>query len=204
MCDTIANYLLSVSCMMVKPSKHPEFPLAKTRWEDMIMIHKSMTPKVHFVGQFLPWHRMFLHHFETVLRNECLYQGALPYWDMSIDVAGGWANSPVLDKFLGFGGDGVEIGGQPGAPGTTGGGCISSGLFKNLKTNIPYLDSLTPLAEPRCVIRARDMMAINTWMGANRVKDVLTKTTFEEFSLALEGDVNFADLYAKLGVSDSI
>lgn len=32
-------------------------------------------------GNFLYWHRYFIHTFETALRDECGYDGYLPYWN---------------------------------------------------------------------------------------------------------------------------
>lgn len=36
---------------------------------------------IHLTGNFLYWHRMFVWTFEQTLRNECGYQGYLPYWN---------------------------------------------------------------------------------------------------------------------------
>jgi tyrosinase len=49
-----------------------------TRFEDFITTHQRMTPMVHFTGVFLPWHRLFVHTLEQVLRDECGYRGAIP------------------------------------------------------------------------------------------------------------------------------
>lgn len=50
-----SNYLLSMKCMTLKPSKLKSiFPAAKTRWDDFISIHQAVTPQIHYVGQFLP------------------------------------------------------------------------------------------------------------------------------------------------------
>jgi len=58
---------------------------------------------------------MYAH--EQLLRNECGYKGAQPYWDEARD-AGKFAQSEVLDPVTGFGGNGV--GNQ---------GCITDGPF---------------------------------------------------------------------------
>ncbi|TGZ78102.1 Di-copper centre-containing protein [Ascodesmis nigricans] len=199
-----ANYLLSVQCLMIKPSKlKSQFPNAKTRWDDFISLHKDVTPQVHFVPQFLTWHRAFLHVFETALREECFYKYRLPYWNMDLD-HDNWLASPVLDSILGFGSNGEEIGGDPNFPGSTGGGCISSGLFKYTRVNIPYSDATTPLRAPRCVKRA--FLGINNdlWLTEQAVQNTIANSaTYEEFEAALEGDINFADLSAKLGLHNA-
>lgn len=49
------NYILSLKCMTLKPSKLQSiFPAAKTRWDDFIAVHKVVTPQVHYTGHFLP------------------------------------------------------------------------------------------------------------------------------------------------------
>lgn len=34
---------------------------------------------------FLPWHRYYLHTFETLLTDECGFTGGIPYWDEQRD-----------------------------------------------------------------------------------------------------------------------
>jgi tyrosinase len=61
---------------------------------------------VHTVGVFLPWHRYAIWIFESVLRSECNYTGAQPYWDWTLDNAstgnGSILTSPVLEAFIGL------------------------------------------------------------------------------------------------------
>ena len=40
--------------------------------------------QIHFTGQFLPWHRWFIHVFEETLKNKCGYKGVSPYWNWTI------------------------------------------------------------------------------------------------------------------------
>lgn len=61
---------------------------------------------VHFVAQFLPWHRYFLHLYENELRT-CGYTGPLAYWDWTLDVADP-AHSSIWDAKSGLGGNGVN------------------------------------------------------------------------------------------------
>lgn len=41
--------------------------------------HINYTLHTHLSGLFLPWHRHFIHLWETALRDECGYKGFLPY-----------------------------------------------------------------------------------------------------------------------------
>lgn len=38
----------------------------------------------HFTGRFLPWHRLYIHTMENLLRNECNYKGYMTYWDWTL------------------------------------------------------------------------------------------------------------------------
>lgn len=101
---------------------------------------------VHTVGVFLPWHRYAIWIFESVLRSECNYTGAQPYWDWTLDNAstgnGSILTSPVLEA---FGGNGVEPS-----------GCIQRGPFSgNDSLNIGPVESMAQ--NPRCLTRAVDV-----------------------------------------------
>lgn len=37
--------------------------------------------QIHYTGQFLPWHRLYVQTFEDELRSKCGYDGVHPYWD---------------------------------------------------------------------------------------------------------------------------
>jgi tyrosinase len=112
---------------------------------------------VHTVGVFLPWHRYAIWVFESVLRSECNYTGAQPYWDWTLDNPstgnGSILTSPVLEA---FGGNGVEPS-----------GCIQKGPFSGPEfLNIGPVESLAP--NPRCLTRAVDVDLFNmgsTWQA---------------------------------------
>lgn len=59
----------------------------------------------HFSWFFLPWHRMYLHHFEQIVAAEVLALGGpadwtLPYWNYSTDVASRRLPPPFRDPTL--------------------------------------------------------------------------------------------------------
>lgn len=104
---------------------------------------------VHGVGVFLPWHRYAIWTFETILRDECNYTGAQPYWDWTLDNPasnGSFLESPILKS---FGGNGV-------APDN----CVPSGPFTGKEyLNIGPSESMA--ANPRCLTRAIDQNVFN-------------------------------------------
>ncbi|KAF8710644.1 Common central domain of tyrosinase, partial [Rhizoctonia solani] len=62
------------------------------------------TKGVHYVANFLPWHRWFL-HLRRLDLADCGYTGPVPYWDWTID-SGKLATSDIWDPVSGFGGNG--------------------------------------------------------------------------------------------------
>ncbi|KAJ7257172.1 hypothetical protein B0H12DRAFT_1232622 [Mycena haematopus] len=190
------EYIAAVQCLHRLPSiSHLQG--AKTRFDDFVALHVVSTDAVHNVGHFLPWHRRFLNVYETALRDECGFRGALPYWDWSQDVATGrpLAESPVFDRVYGFGGNGADIPGYEGlfgnksllsaagwvAPGA-GGGCVTDGPFAQFMLSVGPGFNITD----RCMTRAiNDNM--QKFLSPARVADLAPLTTFEEFRIELEG-----------------
>jgi len=143
------SYIAAVQCLMTKPSKLPagQFPGATNRYEDFVVIHMQQTLKIHGTGSFLSWHRYFTWTYENVLQTECAYNGTQPYWDW-----GRWANSvetsPIFDgSDSSMSGNGQKIAHQATSigPAQNGGGCVTTGPFKNMTVN---LGPVSPLADP--------------------------------------------------------
>jgi tyrosinase len=65
-------------------------------YDDLIYLHMDLNNKIHFTGQFLPWHRYFVQYFEDVLKKKCGYKGVQPYWDWTLD-AEDFYNSDIFD-----------------------------------------------------------------------------------------------------------
>jgi tyrosinase len=73
------DYIRAVKCLYSLPSKTQLMQgKARTRFEDFMALHISLTDEIHGVGQFLPWHRRMLRVYEETLRTECSYRGAQP------------------------------------------------------------------------------------------------------------------------------
>jgi len=162
-------YLDAEKCLLRRPSKLKDG--AVNRFEDLIKVHQQLAPFIHGTGWFLPFHRLYLHAHETLLRDECGYKGAQPYWDETID-AGAFSRSILLDPVHGFGGNGT--GPQ---------GCVTDGPFANLIVHVgPAYDNI-----PTCLIR-------NVHDGASagsaktKIDKYLQLDKFEEFWHAIEGE----------------
>ncbi|KAF7369148.1 Tyrosinase central domain-containing protein [Mycena venus] len=191
------DYITAVQCLQRLPSISDNLRGAKTRFDDFQAIHVVLSEEVHLVGQFLPWHRRLLNMFEVALREECGFQGALPYWDWSRDVDSGipLVKSPVFDAVYGFGGNGADIpnyAGQFGnlstmasagwvAPGT-GGGCVVDGPFAAYNLSVGPGTNTTN----HCLQRAFNDN-IRGFLSSAKIAEVARQTTFEAFRIELEG-----------------
>ncbi|KAF8264723.1 Di-copper centre-containing protein [Lactarius quietus] len=63
----------------------PQINVSSSYYDDIVYIHMDLNNIIHFTGQFLPWHRMYLRFFEHALKKKCGYHGVTPYWDWRID-----------------------------------------------------------------------------------------------------------------------
>jgi tyrosinase len=153
-------YLAAQVCVLKSPQKLDRLPGAKTRWDELASLHQIHALQIHTTGNFLPYHRYFLHVHESLLR-ECGYNGTLPYWDETKD-AGNFLNSPILDPVLGFGGS---------SSGTN--NCLTDGPFVNMTVNIgPGFTT-----QPRCVNRkVTDFLSAQC--GQEYVDAALNHTTY--------------------------
>ena len=91
-----SSFVNAVKCLMNRPSSG-SYPGSRNRYEDLVWVHQQMVNTIHMVGQFLPWHRYYLHVFEDMLKTECGYSQPIPWWDETKD-AGHFASSPVFDS----------------------------------------------------------------------------------------------------------
>ncbi|KAL0580213.1 hypothetical protein V5O48_001806 [Marasmius crinis-equi] len=100
-------------CLRSRPKQRYNENFVVTRLDDLTWTHVSLADQqvIHYVADFLPWHRMFVNEHEKMLREECGYTGPYAYWDWTIDAdANAVPNSPIWDSVNGFGGNGVETG----------------------------------------------------------------------------------------------
>ncbi|ETS76328.1 hypothetical protein PFICI_11715 [Pestalotiopsis fici W106-1] len=136
-----ANYISAVKCLSTRPSK---IGLSTSLYEDFPWVHAKLNSYVHFVASFLPWHRWFVHLYETALRDECNYTGSMPYWDWTQD-SGALPSSPVFSESTetGFGSGGLYSGfSSPSRPNPLT-SCVTTGAFANYSLTY-YVNNVNP------------------------------------------------------------
>jgi tyrosinase len=194
-------YTDAVLCLQKKTAKTPAslIPGAKSRFDDWVGTHINQTMTIHYTGTFLGWHRYFTWQYEQALRNECGYKGYQPYWDWSKTATSGLAKSPIFDgSETSMSGDGEYIPGRGNVviggnglpeilvPAGSGGGCVKTGPFKDMKVNLgPVALQLTDGTtvsngdglsyNPRCLKRDLTDYANDRWATAPQVVDLILK-----------------------------
>ncbi|KAL8366403.1 hypothetical protein RB595_004940 [Gaeumannomyces hyphopodioides] len=167
--ETKLEYINAELCLMEKPARLG-LPGARTRFDELQAIHQLQAWATHFVGAFLPFHRLMMFAHETALRDECGYKGYQPYWQEQLD-AGRFAKSVVFDTVHGFGGNGRRSD-----------GCITDGPFAN------YTNSLGPGYEvtDHCIDRAiNDFMSLGSSQA--RVDNCIRQETWSRAWNCIEG-----------------
>lgn len=185
--------------MQKLPARTPRdlVPGVRSRYDDFVATHINQTTTIHYTGTFLAWHRWFTYQYEQALVNECGYQGAQPYWNWAL-YASDPASSPVFDgSDSSMSGDGefvpdkgpIELGmadlPKIYLPAGTGGGCVTSGPFKDMEVNLgPVsmpLNNGTMLTgsgleyNPRCLKRDISAEVNSAYANATSVLDLLLK-----------------------------
>ncbi|KAF2018019.1 Di-copper centre-containing protein [Aaosphaeria arxii CBS 175.79] len=156
------DYIGAVQCLGRLPARTPASVAAgaRSRYDDLVVTHILQTYYTHGNGNFLSWHRYYMWTYEQMLRNECGYKGYLPYYNWA------WwaedpASSPLLDgSDTSISGDGEFVPGRNATcvpnpkscyqimvPGT-GGGCVTSGPFKDWKVNLGPITSRDTTVPP--------------------------------------------------------
>ncbi|EDU44897.1 tyrosinase central domain protein [Pyrenophora tritici-repentis] len=214
-------YTDAVLCLQSKPAKTPAsvMPGAKSRFDDFVGNHIISTLNIHYTGNFLAWHRYFTWQYEQALRNECGYKGYQPYWDWAKTAVTGLENSSMLDgSAYSMSGNGEAVAGQGDVviintgppeiriPHGTGGGCIKSGPFKNMKVNLGpaslNLANGTTIANgdglgynPRCLKRDLTDYTIRKWATSPLVASlIIDNKDIWNFEMTMQGWPGTQDL----------
>ncbi|MCJ1396714.1 hypothetical protein MMC18_009606 [Xylographa bjoerkii] len=183
-------YIEAVQCLRSTPSA---ILPAQSLYDDFPYVHMHVGNATHETTNFLPWHRYFVHVYETALRGRCNYTGHMAYWDWTLD----WANfrdAPVWDSDTGFGGSGGAD-----APDSVGEGtCVTDGPFAGLQElywNLQY--------HPHCLSRGFPPdKVLARWTSNLRpevVEQIMAMKEYEEFYLALENGPHLAIPYSVRG-----
>lgn len=180
------EYISAVLCLLEQPSKlAPETNYSA--YDDWPWIHSHLGYSTHHSATFLPWHRYFLHLYETTLRDNCGYKGGLVYWDWTLDYLS-LESSPVFDPETGFGGDG-EVDGEPTVSNT--GRCVADGPFAGVVASFYDVKFL-----PHCLSRGfRDLDGKlghidGAGISPTDIEEVLSLTAYEDFVARMESQVH--------------
>ncbi|EOA86895.1 hypothetical protein ACJQWK_08475 [Exserohilum turcicum] len=214
-----SSYVKAVQCMTKLPPKTPksDCPGCQNRYDDFVATHIKQTFAIHNTGNFLAWHRYFTWAYEQTLRNECGYKGFQPYYNWAR-----WADDPM--KSPTFDGSATSLGGN-GVLGCTnqtfygiptnaepkikipkgkGGGCVTSGPFKDWSVNLGpvFTDSLctppNPISDfmdpnvglghnPRCLKRDISSWTSSQWTNDEMVVKLLNSPDMKTFWSQMQG-----------------
>ncbi|KAE8371595.1 hypothetical protein BDV26DRAFT_298650 [Aspergillus bertholletiae] len=200
------DYIDALWCLRGRPSTLPneDFPGVLDRWDDFVATHINYTNNIHYDGFLLPWHRHFVFLWETALREECGYNGSVPYWNWALDVDN-FLESPVFDgSNSSLSGNGAydpdqSISCTPGGvcfPKGTGGGCVESGPFKDFQVhlgpfNVSLVKSYGPIPDnafdynPRCFTRNLNPSVLQLLNNQSRVDQMQAASTLVDWLLVL-------------------
>jgi tyrosinase len=213
------DYIKAVQCMAKLPSKTSKdtCPGCRNRYDDFVATHIQQSFVIHGTGNFLTWHRYFTWAYEQTLRKECGYKGNQPYYSYSR-----WykdpTKSPLLDgsdtSMSGQGAKGCFNQTFTGIPSNTdakikipkgsGGGCVTSGPFKDWQVNLgPLIPAslcapLNPNQDftkpdyglgynPRCLVRDITGFSGEGWLKDDDIVSLLQSPTYQTFWEVIQG-----------------
>ncbi|MBW0515460.1 hypothetical protein O181_055175 [Austropuccinia psidii MF-1] len=182
--DEQADYIRAVKCLERRPSRLLGPPYR--RCDDFQYVHCNSRSKVHLNEIFLSWHAYFLVIYEKVLRDECGYLGALPYWNWSLD-ADNITQSPLLssDPLVGFGSNGSVM--RP-DPNDLGAGIVSDGAFAWMRVMYPTHALLQRNFRLDPAFLRPGYYLGSQYYNAARLNTILSQKTFIWFLMTLEGN----------------
>jgi tyrosinase len=206
------KYIDAVLCLQSKPAKSGSItPGARSRYDDFLATHINQTLTIHGTGNFLSWHRYFVYAFEEALRNECGYKGYIPYANWG-RYAEDLLNSPIFDgsaysisgngEYRNHTGPSIPSPATPfiQLPAGSGGGCVTTGPFKNMTVNLgpvaPVFTDVPPNPRPdglgynpRCLRRDIGVYAASIASTDANSTDLIRQNTYiGDFQTAMQGD----------------
>ncbi|ETS75470.1 hypothetical protein PFICI_12414 [Pestalotiopsis fici W106-1] len=143
--DEQSDYLAAEVCL-TEYAATMDLGGSKTYWDELMYNHITQVDYIHFVGQFLPWHRYFVSVHANALRDYCGYEGPLAYWNEQEDAS---TLTDIEDSTIfqsdAFGGNGVGDD-----------ECIANGPFANVTLTFtpgesPFGGNAT--ADDTCIFR---------------------------------------------------
>lgn len=182
-------YINSIRCLQ-RNAPSGQFPASRSRYEDLVALHQRLTPNVHGNAKFLLWHRYYLWTFEQMLRSDCGFDRALPWFDET-RYAGRFSQSSIFSaRWFGS----INIGGR----------CVTDGQFANLALNVGPGTGNTP----HCLSRNNDdSRTANT--GSAMVDACNQRSSYADMAACAEGGAHawghngigavMSDVYASPG-----
>ena len=214
-------YTDAVVCLQNKPSKlNPAvYPGAKTRYDDFLATHINYTLTIHLDAIFLSWHRNFVHLYEAALQNECGYSGTQPYWNWPLYVNDLQTSTLFDGSEYSMSGDGtpipneanITVGPNATLPHGSGGGCVTTGPFKNHTAPMGPFDFALVFTSggvlpadsfaytPECFGRDLNSYVAQTYTNQSDVDELLATTNIADFQNTLSGPLGTLDLGAHAG-----
>ncbi|KAF8966549.1 hypothetical protein BDZ97DRAFT_1756424 [Flammula alnicola] len=163
-----------------KNRRSPVAPGLVARYDDFITTHILQTFSIHYVGNFLPWHRYFTAVYEKALREECGYSGAHPLQCGMLHM--GFMGLAIIE---------VPADDPLAVPGRTRGSCVVDGPFKNKIVNMGPGPASNVAGNPRCLSRDFSPYFAGRYLGVNVTKVTLTQPDFGWFDRVVEGGPSF-------------
>ncbi|KAI0107424.1 Di-copper centre-containing protein [Hypoxylon sp. NC0597] len=163
--DDRKAFVNAIKCLMDKPSSG-NFQGAQSRYEDLVSVHQQLTPNIHQRAVFLPWHRYYVSVFESLMREECGFDRAMPWWDETLD-AGKFAQSDIFTD--------AYFGPLPAKTSDGQGTCIESGTFANTTLHVGPGSGF----QDHCLSRAVDESLTGT-VTASFVQDCNSRTSYDD------------------------
>ena len=219
------DYINAVKCLQSTPARYDsaEVPGAVSRFDDFVATHINQTMWIHYTGNFLAWHRYYLHLYEEALREECGYTGTQPYWDWALSAITGLESHPVFDgSETSLSGNGefipnkgpIILEGFPGSdlppvsfPSGSGGGCVTSGPFQNMSVNLGPVSLALPdgvvevnpegqfALNPRCLKRDLTDAVNRGYANATSVLNLLLESqNIDDFQMRMQGVPGTGDI----------
>ncbi|KAI3340093.1 hypothetical protein F4824DRAFT_434029 [Ustulina deusta] len=170
-------YVGAIKCLINRPASG-KFSFSKNRYEDFVRLHQSYAPNIHSQStsqqthKFLLWHRYFVWAFEQVLRDECGFTRAMPWWDEK-KWAGRFAQATIFTPSY--------FGTLPG-PTNGRGTCISNGAFNGLQSNLGPGQTVN---NPHCVQRAVNE-GVTAQTGIDSYNTCLARSSYPDFHSCVE------------------
>lgn len=142
------KWVKAVRCLYDLPPRGGFPAQVKNMAESMAYIHMQLMENIHGVGQFNAWHRLFLWHYQEILRDECGYprELPLPWWDETKD-SGKFHTASIFGSE--YYGEAPEV--VVGKNGKGHATCVRTGVLANLTVHLGPVRNLTT---PHCLARA--------------------------------------------------